>query len=134
MAKKFLLLNLDKFEEETVEEILHKPLLEVKKLATYDFTAEEFAKFLNDEANIQDFITYPYEVEDEVTLKEDDWYDITVNDQLGVHIKRNEVGYSVDLYNVHDLSDDGFISSATAFNDDFINEDDGDWNDEVLTI
>ena len=131
MAKKFLLLNLDKFGEEPVEEVLHKPLLEVKKLATHDFTAEEFAKFLNDEGNIQDFITYPYEVEDEVTLKEDDWYDITVNDQLGVHIKRNEVGYSVDLYNVHDLSDDGFISSATAFDDDFINEDDDGWNDEV---
>ena len=131
MAKKFLLLGLDKFEEETVEEVLHKPLLEVKKLATHDFTAEEFAKFLNDKGNIQDFITYPYEVEDEVTLKEDDWYDITVNDQLGVHIKRNEVGYSVDLYNVHDLSDDGFISSATAFDDDFINEDDDGWNDEV---
>lgn len=124
MSKKFLLLNLDKFEEETIEKVLHKPLLEVKKLATYDFTAEEFAKFLNNEGNIQDFITYPYEVEDEVTLKEDDWYDITVNGQLGVHIKRNEVGYSVDLYDVHDLSDDGFISSATAFDDDFINEDD----------
>lgn len=131
MAKKFLLLGVDKFEEETVEEVLHKPLLEVKKLVTHDFTAEEFAKFLNNEGNIQDFITYPYEVEDEVTLKEDDWYNITVNDQLGVHIKRNEVGYSVDLYNVHDLSDAGFISSATAFDDDFINEDDDGWNDEV---
>lgn len=131
MAKKFLLLGLDKFEEETIVEVLHKPLLEVKKLATHDFTAEELAKFLNDEGDIQNFYVYPYEVEDEVTLTRDDWYDITVNDQLGVHIKRNEVGYSVDLYNVHDLSDDGFISSATAFDDDFIKEDDDGWNDEV---
>ena len=131
MAKKFLLISLDQFRKETTIEGLQKPLSEIKKLAIHDFTAEEFAKFLNDKGNIQDFITYPYEVEDEVTLKEDDWYDITVNDQLGVHIKRNEVGYSVDLYNVHDLSDDGFISSATAFNDDFINEDDDGWSDEV---
>lgn len=131
MAKKFLLVDLDKFEEETVDEVLHKPLLEVKKLATHDFTAEELAKFLNGVNTISDFITYPYEVEDEVTLKEDDWYDITVNDQLGIHVKRTEVGYSVDLYNVHDLSDEGFISSATAFDDDFIKEDDDGWNDEV---
>ena len=124
MAKKFLLLNLNKFKEETAEKVLHKPLLEIKKLATHDFTADEFVKFLNDEGNIQDFIIYSYEIEDEVTLKKDDWYDITVNDQLGVHIKRNEIGYSVDLYNVHDLSDDGFFSSVTVFNDDFINEDD----------
>ena len=131
MAKKFLLLSLDKFRKETTIEVLQKPLSEIKKLAMHDFTAEEFAKFLNDKGNIQDFITYPYEVEDEVVLREDDWHEITINDQLGIHIKRNEVGYSVDLYNVHDLSDDGFISSATAFDDDFINEDDDGWNDEV---
>lgn len=121
MAKKFLLLNLARFGKETVEEVLRKPLLKIKKLATYDFTPEEFAKFLNEKGNIQDFITYPYEIEDEVILKEDDWYDITVNDQLGVHIKRSDVGYSVDLFNVHDPSGDGFISSATAFDDDFTN-------------
>ena len=131
MAKKFLLLSLDKFRKETTIEVLQKPLSEIKKLAIHDFTAEEFAKFLNDKGNIQDFITYPYEVEDEVVLREDDWHDITINDQLGIHIKRNDVGYSVDLYNVHDLSDDGFISSATAFDDDFINEDNDGWNDEV---
>lgn len=131
MTKKFLLLNTDKFVKETIVEALQKPLSEIKKAATHDFTAEEFAKFLNNNGNIQNFITYPYEAEDEIALKENDWYDITVNDKLGIHIKRNDVGYSVDLYNVHDLSDDGFISSATAFDDDFINEDDDGWNDEV---
>ena len=121
MTKKFLLLNLDKFADKSPEVLKNKPLSEVKKLATYDFTSEEFAKFLNEKGNIQDFITYPYEIEDEVILKEDDWYYITVNDQLGVHIKRNEVGYSVDLFNIYDMAGDGFISSATAFDDDFIN-------------
>lgn len=61
MAKKFLLLGLDKFEEETVDEVSHKPLLEVKKQATHDFTAEELAKFLNDEGDIENFYVYPYE-------------------------------------------------------------------------
>ena len=126
MAKKFLLVNLNKFVNENHESLKNKPLLEVKELATYDFTAEELAEFINNTSGIINFFIYPYEVEDEVTLKEDDWYNITVNDQLGVHIKRNDVGYSVDLYDVKNLSDDRFISSAIAFNDDFANEDNDD--------
>ena len=132
MAKKFLLLDLDKFEDYTKDELLHQPLSEeLKKSATHDFTAEELAQYLNNEGDIENYMVYPYVVEDEVTLTQDDWYDITVNDELGVHIKRNDVGYSVDLYNVNDLSDDGFISSATALDDDFVNVDDDGWNDEV---
>lgn len=126
MAKKFLLVNLNKFVSENHEPLKNKPLLEVKELATYDFTAEELTEFINNTSDIINFFIYPYEVEDEVTLKEDDWYNITVNDQLGVHIKRNDVGYSVDLYDVKNLSDDRFISSAIAFNDDFANEDNDD--------
>lgn len=132
MAKKFLLLDLDKFEDQTKDELLHQPLTEeLKKSATHDFTAEELAQYLNSEGDIENYMVYPYAVEDEVTLTEDDWYDITVNDELNVHIKRNDTGYSVDLYNVNDLSDDGFISSATATDDNFVNEDDDGWNDEV---
>lgn len=71
-----------------------------------------------------------YTVEDvdkpctEVNLTEDDWYDTVVNDELLVHIKRNDIGYSVDLYNKNDLSDDGYISSAIVFDDDFVIVDD----------
>lgn len=126
MAKKFLLVNLNKFVNENHESLKNKPLLKVKELATYDFTAEELAEFINNTSDIINFFIYPYEVEDEVTLKEYDWYNITVNDQLGVHIKRNDVGYSVDLYDVKNLADYGFISSAIAFNDDFANEDNDD--------
>ena len=78
-----------------------------------------------------------YTVEDvdhpcqEVTLTEDDWHDTVINDELLVHIKRNDIGYSVDLYNKNDLSDDGFISSATALDDDLVNVDDDGWDDEV---
>lgn len=132
MAKKFLLLDLDNVDGYTGEELLHRPFTEeLKKLATHDFTAEELALYLNNEGDTENYMVYPYEVEDEITLTEDNWHDIIVNDQLGVHIKRDEVGYSVDLYNIHDLSDDGFISSATAIYDDFIKEDDDGWNDEV---
>lgn len=78
-----------------------------------------------------------YTVEDvdkpctEVDLTEDDWHDTVINDVLLVHIKRNDIGYSVDLYNKNDLSDDGYISSAIAFDDDFVIVDDDNWNEEV---
>ena len=78
-----------------------------------------------------------YTVEDvdkpctEVDLTEDDWHDTVINGELLVHIKRNDIGYSVDLYNKNDLSDDGYISSATAFDDDFVNADDDNWSKEV---
>lgn len=78
-----------------------------------------------------------YTVEDvdkpctEVDLTEDDWYDTVINDELLVHIKRHNIGYSVDLYNKNDLSDDGYISSATAFDDDFVIVDDDNWDEEV---
>lgn len=79
-----------------------------------------------------------YTVEDvdkpctEVDLTEDDWYDTVINDELLVHIKRENIGYSVDLYDKNDLSDDGYISSAIAFDDNFvINVDDDNWDEEV---
>ena len=70
-------------------------------------------------------------IEKQINLTQDDWYDLIINDELLVHIKHNDIGYSVDLYNKNDLSDDGFISSATALDDDLVNVDDDGWNDEV---
>lgn len=79
-----------------------------------------------------------YTVEDvdkpctEVDLTEDDWHDTVINNELLVHIKRENIGYSVGLYDKNDLSDDGCISSAIAFDEDFvINIDDDNWDEEV---
>lgn len=60
--KKFLLLDLDKVDGYTGEELLKLPLTEeLKKSATYDFTAEELAFYLNNEGDIENFYVYPYE-------------------------------------------------------------------------
>ena len=137
MVKKFLLVNLDKFADKSPEVLKNKPLSEVKKLATYDFTAEELAEFINNTLDIINFFTYPYEVEDvdkpciEVDLTEGEWHDAVINNELLVHIKRENIGYSVDLYNKNDLSADGYISSAIAFDDDFVHIYDDNCDEEV---
>lgn len=72
---------------------------------------------------------------DEIKIKmgEDDWFDVVINNELLVHIKRNDIGYSVDLYknateeemSQDDYDFDGdFISGCIALDDDLTNEDD----------
>lgn len=74
---------------------------------------------------------------DEIKIKmgEDDWFDVVINNELLVHIKRNDIGYSVDLYknateeemSKDDYDFDGdFISSCIALDDDLISGDDKD--------
>lgn len=62
-----------------------------------------------------------------IKLKEDDAFDVIVNGELEVHIKRNDIGYSVDLYRyatqeemeADDYDFDGdYISSCTALDED----------------
>ena len=70
---------------------------------------------------------------DEIKIKmgEDDWFDVIINNELLVHIKRNDVGYSVDLYKnstEEEMSEDDydfdgdFISGCTAWDDDLEDE------------
>ena len=68
-----------------------------------------------------------------ITMVEDDAFDVIVNGELEVHIKRNDIGYSVDLYrhatqeemedDDYDFDDD-FISACTALDDDLTREND----------
>lgn len=67
--------------------------------------------------------------EEQIKIKmvEDDYFDVIVNDQLEIHIRRNDIGYSVDLYkyisqeNMQEdhAFDDSFISGCVALDDDF---------------
>lgn len=62
-----------------------------------------------------------------INLVEDEFFDVIVNNQLEIHIRRNDIGYSVDLYkyvpqeNMQEdhAFDDDFISGCTALDDDF---------------
>ena len=64
-----------------------------------------------------------------IVLKEDEAFDVIVNGELEVHIKRNDIGYSVDLYKhatPEEMEDDDYdfdgdyISSCTAYDDDLV--------------
>lgn len=68
----------------------------------------------------------------QLRMKEDDCFDVIVNNELEVHIRRNDVGYSVDLYRhatQEEMEDDDydfdsdFISACTALDDDIHGDD-----------
>lgn len=71
----------------------------------------------------------------QIKMVEDDAFDVIVNDELEVHIRCNDIGYSVDLYKYvpqetmedDDYDFDGdFISGCTALFDDLDREDEED--------
>lgn len=61
-------------------------------------------------------------------LTEDEFIDIKINDELLIHVKRNDVGYSVDVYRDNNdpekMEDSGFIDSITVWDSDLSTEDD----------
>ena len=66
-----------------------------------------------------------------ITMKEDDSFDIIVNGELEVHIRCNDIGYSVDLYKhasqedmeADDYNFDGdFIDGMLVYFDDIRDE------------
>lgn len=80
---------------------------------------------LNDALKMLDTIQEDEKVS--IVLKEDEAFDVIVNGELEVHIKRNDIGYSVDLYKhatLEEMEDDDYdfdgdyISSCTALDDD----------------
>lgn len=56
-----------------------------------------------------------------ITINEDDFFDVKINNKLLIHIKRNDVGYSVDVYkdnkDPEEMEDSGFIDSITVWDD-----------------
>ena len=82
---------------------------------------------LNDALKMLDTIQADEKVS--IVLKEDEAFDVIVNGELEVHIKRNDIGYSVDLYKhatPEEMEDDDYdfdgdyISSCTAYDDDLV--------------
>lgn len=55
-----------------------------------------------------------------IKIKDFGNYDIVVNNKLFIHICRNDVGYSVDLYKYdkYDEDENCYISTCTAWDDD----------------
>ena len=51
-------------------------------------------------------------------MAEDDNTVLTCNDELLINVKRNDVGYSVDVYNQKKQNDEGLFGSITVFDED----------------
>ena len=57
-------------------------------------------------------------------MAEDDSTVLTCNDELLINVKRNDVGYSVDVYDQKKQNDEGLFGSITVFDEDL------DWNEK----
>ena len=119
----------------TLESVKELPMFVISKLADFEMSLEEFAEHFNIANNLKDvpqevrelsesivdkvvtgdyFVitcdnaTYPIE------LGKDDQITLEVNGELDVYVNKRDDGYNVDLYNHHQLDDDGYISSTYA--------------------
>ena len=64
------------------------------------------------------YFVIPYENNSfDVGMAEDDSVAISCNDEMLVYIKRNDIGYSVDVYNQKQQNEDGLFGSITVFDD-----------------
>lgn len=60
--QRFLLINVDKFDNLSKNEIDNLPISKKQSLATYDFTGNQLADYINNEFGIDNFLLYPYEL------------------------------------------------------------------------
>lgn len=68
-------------------------------------------------------LTYNDGIIEEV-LNEDENTVLTCNNELLINVKRNDVGYSVDVYNQRKQNEDGLFGSVTVFDDDLTDDED----------
>ena len=54
----------------------------------------------------------------EVSMNEDENSCLACNNELLINVKRNDVGYSVDVYDQHMQNEDGLFGSITVWDDD----------------
>lgn len=69
----------------------------------------------------------------EVTLNEEQAIVLTINDELKINIRHNDIGYSIDVFNTADE----LIEELTVYDDDLIEDcvgDDYDFNTEEDNI
>lgn len=57
-------------------------------------------------------------------MAEDDSTVLTCNEELLINVKRNDVGYSVDVYDQKKQDEEGLFGSITVFDEDL------DWNEK----
>ena len=128
---KFAVIKLDALKDIELKNVSKLSYSEKVELADRVLTLPEFVDLINVAPEFSDIgleKCVVAELQDDIEiidLQEDESHDIEINNKLVVHIKRNDVGYSVDTYKKTDEpSDDAYIDSMTVWDDDL--EDDLD--------
>ena len=124
---KFAVIKLDTLEDKDIElkNVSKLSYSEKVEFADRVLTLPEFIDLVNtapEFSNIDLEKCVVAELQDDIeiiALQEDESHDIEIDNKLIVHIKRDDVGYSVDTYKKTDeSSDDIYLDSVTVLDDD----------------
>lgn len=133
---KFAVIKLDALKDIELKNVSKLSYSKKMELADRVLTLPEFVDLVNTAPEFSDIDLEKCmvaELQDDIEiidLQEDESHDIEVDNKLIVHIKRDDVGYSVDVYrkanefgvNSHrkanEFGDDVYLDSVTVWDDD----------------
>ena len=122
---KFAVIKLDALKDIELKNVSKLSYSEKVELADRVLTLPEFVDLINAAPEFSDIgleKCVVAELQDDIEiidLQEDESHDIEIDNKLVVHIKRNDVGYSVDTYKkANEFSDDVYLDSMTVWDDD----------------
>lgn len=122
---KFAVIKLDALKDIELKNVSKLSYSEKVELADRVLTLPEFVDLVNTAPEFSDIgleKCVVAELQDDIEiidLQEDESHDIEIDNKLVVHIKRNDVGYSVDTYKkANEFSDDVYLDSMTVWDDD----------------
>lgn len=127
---KFAVIKLDALKDIELKNVSKLSYSKKMELADRVLTLPEFVDLVNTAPEFSDIgleKCVVAELQDDIEiidLQEDESHDVEIDNKLVVHIKRNDVGYSVDTYKKTDEpSDDAYIDSMTVWDDDDLEDD-----------
>jgi hypothetical protein len=122
---KFAVIKLDALKDIELKNVSKLSYSKKTELADRVLTLPEFVDLINAAPEFSDIgleKCVVAELQDDIEiidLQEDESHDIEIDNKLVVHIKRNDVGYSVDTYKkANEFSDDVYLDSMTVLEDD----------------
>ena len=122
---KFAVIKLDALKDIELKNVSKLSYSKKMELADRVLTLPEFIDLVNTAPEFSDIDLEKCvvaELQDDIEiiyLQEDESHDIEIDNKLVVHIKRNDVGYSVDTYRkANEFSDDVYLDSMTVWDDD----------------
>ena len=134
---KFAVIKLDALKDIELKNVSKLSYSEKVELADRVLTLPEFIDLVNTAPEFSDIDLEKCvvaELQDDIEiidLQEDESHDIEIDNKLVVHIKRNDVGYSVDTYRKANEFSDGSHKKANEFSDDVYLDSMTVWDDDL---